>query len=81
MKKYIDPENDRYQFMVRETLNGYSIEVLVISSNTLAALTPQVAADLQVALPRPYRMQSCAKETAIEQLDELAALNGWVPIE
>ena len=40
MKKYIDPENDRFQFMVRETLNGYSIEVLVMSSNTLAALTP-----------------------------------------
>ena len=81
MKKYIDPENNRYQFMVSETFNGYSIEVLVVPQNTLAALTPQVAAQLQVALPKSYRLQSCTREAAIRQLDELAALNGWVTIE
>ena len=81
MKKYIDPENDRYQYQVLETLNGYSIEVLVVSTEDLAAVTPTVAAQLHIQLPKSYRLQSCAEEDAEKQLDELASLNGWVPME
>lgn len=81
MKRYIDKDTDRYQFMVRETLNGYSIEVLIVPTGDIVGLTPQVAAQLQIALPKPYRIQSCARENAIEQLDELARLNDWVAIE
>lgn len=81
MKRYIDKDTDRYQFMVRETLNGYSIEVLIVPTGDIVGLTPQVAAQLQIALPKPYRIQSCALENAIEQLDELAKLNDWVAIE
>ncbi len=81
MKRYIKPNDDRYQFMVIHTLNGYSIEVLVVSTEDLAAVTPTVAAQLHIQLPKSYRLQSCAEEDAEKQLDELASLNGWVPME
>ena len=80
MKRYTKPNDDRYQFMVIHTLNGFSIEVLVVSKEDLAAVTPSVAAQLQVKLPRNYQLQSCAEEDAEKQLDELAALNGWVAL-
>ncbi len=81
MDRYIKPNDDRYQYLVVTTLNGYSIEVLVVSTEALAAITPSVAAQLHIKLPETFRLQSCAKEDAEKQLDELAALNGWVPIE
>lgn len=81
MNRYIKPNDDRYQFLVVTTLNGYSIEVLVVSTEALAAITPSVAAQLHIKLPETFRLQSCAKEDAEKQLDELATLNEWVPIE
>ena len=81
MDRYIKPNDDRYQYLVVTTLNGYSIDVLVVSTEALAAITPSVAAQLHIKLPETFRLQSCAKEDAEKQLDELAALNGWVPIE
>ena len=81
MNRYIKPNDDRYQFLVVTTLNGFSIEVLVVSTEALAAITPSVAAQLHIKLPETFRLQSCAKEDAEKQLDELAALNEWVPIE
>ena len=77
MKRYTKPDDDRYQFLVVNTLNGYSIEVLVVSTEALAAITPTVAAQFHIKLPDSYRLQSCAIEDAEKQLDELAALNGW----
>ena len=81
MKKYIDPENDRYQYQVVATLNGYTIEVLIMPTGGITSLKPSVAAKLQVAIPKNYRMQSCTREAAEQQLDELATLNGWVALE
>lgn len=81
MKKYINPKDDRYHFVVVETLNGYSIEVLIVSTGDIAALTPAFAARLQVALPKPYRLQSCARENAEAELDRVAEVNGWVVLE
>lgn len=81
MDRYIKPNDDRYQYLVVTTINGYSVEVLVVSTEALAAITPSVAAQLHIKLPETFRLQSCAKEDAEKQLDELAALNGWVPIE
>ena len=81
MKRYTKPNDDRYQYLVVTTLNGYSIEVLVVSTEALAAITPSVAAQLHIKLPETFRPQSCAKEDAEQQLDELAALNGWVAME
>ena len=81
MDRYIKPNDDRYQYLVVTTLNGYSIEVLVVSTEALAAITPSVAAQLHIKLPETFRLQSCAKEDAEKQLDELATLNGWVALE
>lgn len=81
MKRYTKPNDDRYQFLVIHTLNGYSIEVLVVPTEDLAAITPGVAAQLHIKLPDSYQLQSCAETDAEKQLDELAALNGWVAIE
>lgn len=80
MKRYIDPENQRYQYQVVATLNGYSVEVLVVPSGDLAALTPQVASQLNVMLPDGYRLQSCALPSAEKELDRLAELNGWTEV-
>ena len=77
MKRYTKPNDDRYQFMVITTLNGFSIEVLVVSTGDLAAITPSVAATLHIKLPENYRLQSCAKEDSEAELDNLAKLNGW----
>jgi hypothetical protein len=81
MKKYIDPENQRYQYQVVATLNGYSVEVLVVPSGDLAALTPQVASQLNVQLPDGYRLQSCKRENAEKELERLARLNGWTEVD
>ena len=81
MNRYIKPNDDRYQFMVINTVNGYSIEVLVVSTEALAAITPSVAAQLHIKLPETFRLQSCAKEDAEKQLDELATLNGWTEMK
>ena len=81
MKRYIKEGDDRYQFLVIHTLNGYSIEVLVVPTEDLAAITPTVAAQLHIKLPDSYQLQSCAEVDAEKQLDELAALNGWMAIE
>lgn len=80
MKRYINPEDDRYVYHIQQTLNGYSIEVLIVSTNDIAAVTPSIAARLQVTLPSLYRVQSCTREAAEQQLDELATLNGWVAL-
>ena len=81
MKKYIDPENERNQFMVCPTLNGFAIQALNTSNDMMVALTPQTAAMMQVALPKPYRLQSCTLSAAEKQLNELARLNGRVALE
>lgn len=80
MKKYIDPENQRYQYQVLNTLNGYSIEVLIVPNGDIVSLTQQVASQLNVNLPEGYRLQCCTRKAAEEELLRLAALNQWVEI-
>ena len=81
MKKYIDPENQRYQFMVRETLNGYALQVLIVPTGDIAAFSPSVASQLNVTLPDPYRMQCCTRQAAEKTLNEVARLNGWTEVD
>ncbi|MCR5037860.1 MAG: hypothetical protein K6A94_00775 [Bacteroidales bacterium] len=81
MKRYINPEDDRYVYHIQHTLNGYSIEVLIVSTGDIAALIPQVAAQLQVSLTDTFRLQSCTLDAAEQQLDELAKQNGWVELK
>ena len=81
MKRYIDPENQRYQYQALETLNGYSIEVLIVPSGDIVALTPKVAAQLNVTLPDNYRTQSGTRTKAEEELTRLAELNRWAELK
>lgn len=72
MKRYIDTDNQRYRYYIRESLNGYVLQLLIVDRDETVALTPQVAALLQISLPEGYRVQCCT---------EVAALNGWTAIE
>ena len=81
MKRYIKEGDDRYRFLVRKTLNGFSIEVLVVPTGDIVGLTRQVATQLLVSLPDDYRIQSGTLEAAEAHLDRLAAINGWTAIE
>ena len=83
MKRYIDPENQRYQYQVVNTLNGCSIEVLVVPNGDLAAITQRVAEALHITLPEGFRMSwpQGKREAAEKELARLAAANGWTEVE
>ena len=81
MKKYIDPSNDRYQYQVRKTLNGFSVEVLVVPTGDIVGLTSQVAEQLEVTVPDGYRVQSSTREEAEAVLDTVAQANGWTEMK
>jgi len=67
--------------MVRETLNGYAVQVLVVPSNVLTALKDEMAERLGLRLPDGYRFEECTREKAERQLQRLAEANGWVEID
>lgn len=77
---YTNPDDDRYRFHVRETVNGYTIQVLVVERGENIPLTPSVASRAGVTLPDTYRLQTCSREAAELQLQQLAELNGWVEV-
>lgn len=79
--KYIDPENQRYRFCVRECCNGYAIEVQNVEESANVPLTPAVASQLEIDLPDTYRLQSCKRENAERELKRLAQLNKWVEVD
>ena len=79
--KYIDPQNQKYRFYVRECLNGYAIQVLNVEAAEHIPLTPAVASQLEIDLPDTYRLQSCTREAAEDELKRLAQLNGWNDVD
>lgn len=81
MKRYIDPEKERYRFYVRTVLNGYAIQVLVVDRDESIPLSPQVASKMGISLPDNYCIQSCTRERAEKVLDKLADLNEWIEVE
>lgn len=80
MKRYIDTEREQYRFYVRATVNGYSLQVLIVDRDENVPLTPQVASKMEVSLPDGYRIQCCTRQAAEKVLDQLAALNGWTEV-
>ena len=78
--KYIDPNNQRYRFHVRECLNGFAIQVLNVEASENIPLTPAVANQLEITLPEVYRLQCCTRENAEKELARLAKLNGLVEL-
>ena len=80
--KYINPDDQRYQYQVVNTLNGCSIEVLVMTNGCLAAVTKSVAETLGINLPEDFRhaFPNGKRDEAEKELERLAAANGWVEI-
>lgn len=83
MKKYIDPDNHRYVYYIRETLNGYGIQVLNVDRDERYPLTPAIAYKNGLSLPEDFRCNCSAGEKAeLEaQLENLATTNGMIEIE
>ena len=81
MSKYLNIEDQRYRYHVRECVNGFALQVLVVSSGENVPLSPQTAASLGLQLPDAYRIQSCTREGAEEMLAQVAALNNLTLIE
>ena len=77
MKTYKDTKDETRRFYVRGTLNGYSLQVLLVERDENIPLTPQLAARMTITLPDSYRLQSCTREDAEAVLEEVAKLNGW----
>ena len=81
MKRYLDSENPRYVYSIRETLNGYGIQVLNVDRDERYPLTPSIAAQCGLQTGDVLTSHSCTKEAAEAALKELAELNGLIEIE
>ena len=81
MKRYLDSENPRYVYSIRETLNGYGIQVLNVDRDERYPLTPSIAAQCGLQTGDVFTSHCCTKEAAEAALEELARLNGLVAIE
>lgn len=79
--KYIDQEDPRFTYYIRETLNGFAIQVQNVARDESYPLTPSIAGANGLSLPNGLRMQSCTIEAAVEELNRLAKQNGLLPIE
>lgn len=81
--KYLDNETERYQYKVRQTLNGWAIMVHIVPTNEWLTLTPEVALQAQVQLFDGYRYSFPAgqKAEARMMLAMVANLNGWTKVE
>ena len=81
MKRYLDSDNPRYVYSIRETLNGYGIQVLNVDRDERYPLTPSIAAQCGLQTGEVMTSHSCTKEAAEAALKELAELNGLIEIE
>lgn len=81
--KYIDQENPRFTYYIRETLNGFAIQVLNVARDERYPLTPAIAYKNGLTLPEDFRCDCSANEKAeLEaQLERLAKLNELLHIE
>ena len=83
MKKYADPDNQRYVYYIRETLNGYAIQVLNTARDERYPLTDQIAYKNGLTLPEDFHCH-CDKDglaLLFSQLERLAKANGLIEIE
>ena len=81
--KYIVSENPRFTYYIRETLNGFAIQVLNVDRDERYPLTPAIAYKNGLTLPEDFRCNCSAGEKAeLEaQLANLATTNGMIEIE
>lgn len=83
MKKYIDPDNQRYVYYICESLNGFAIQVLNADRDERYPLTPAIAYKNGLTLPEDFICNCSAYEKAeLEaRLANLASTNGLIEIE
>ena len=81
MKKYTDPENQRYVYYIRETLNGFAVQVLNVQRDERYPLSPTIAGHLGLNIPEGMSFHSCTKETAEASLESLARLNDFILVD
>lgn len=81
MKKYTDPENQRFVYYVRPTMNGFAIQVLNVARDERYPLTPAIAAQIGLNIPDGMFFHSCTKEATEASLESLAQLNGFTLVE
>ena len=81
--KYIDQENPRFTYYIRESLNGFAIQVLNVVRDESYPLTPAIAYKNGLTLPEDFRCNCSGNEKAeLElQLECLAKQNGLLQIE
>ena len=77
--KYMDTERERFQYKVRQTLNGWAIQVHIVPTNEWVALTPEIARLMDVLLFDAYRYDFPANQEAEawNMLANVALLNCW----
>ena len=81
MRCYIDPENQRYKYVVGRCINDYAVMVLVASTGERIPLTESVACQNMIRLPEGYRMAHNTEAPAEKELEAVAKLNGLVKCE
>ena len=81
MKRYLDSENPRYVYSIRETLNGYGIQVLNVDRDERYPLTPSIAAQCGLQTGDVLTSHSCTKEAAEAAPKDLAELNGLIEVD
>lgn len=79
--KYYNPENERVQYVVRETLNGFAIQVLNADRDERYPLTPAIAYKIGLTLPEDFRCDASDETEVVAQLERLAKANGLIEIE
>ncbi len=77
MKRYVNLKDDRYRFHVRECLNGFALQVLVVSTGDNVPLSEEVIGRMELSKPEGYRVQHGTREEAEAALAEMANMNGW----
>lgn len=79
--KYIDQENPRFTYYIRETLNGFAIQVLNVARDERYPLTKQIAAQNDLTVPEGIDFNASNRETVEASLLAIAKANGLIEIE
>lgn len=77
---YIDPNRQQFRFAVNQSLNDWTICVCNAQTFTTIPLNESAANSLDLTLPDDYCHWSKNRDDVDKRLEELARLNGLVPM-
>lgn len=81
MNCYVDPENQRYKYVVGRCMNDYAVMVLITTTGERVPLNESVACQNMIRLPDGYRMAHSTEAPAEMELERIASLNNLVICE